>query len=107
MIEKMFPEQAQKYVQILQQAQQQQQQQQQAQQQQAQSAQGQAMQQAIGMAQTVGQEIIKMSKHPEFFSETGLMHVFPIIENAATTIQNMQKQAQQAQQQQQQQQPKQ
>ena len=84
LLEKMFPDSAQKYLAAFQQAQQQQQ-----------SQQGQAMQQAMGIAQQLGMEITDLAKHPEFFSETGRVHVFPKIQQAAQQVQQIQQQTQQ------------
>lgn len=79
LISRMFPEQAPRYLQVLQQAQQQQQ-----------SQQAQQMQQVIGVAQQVGKGIITLAEHPEFFSDTGRVHAFPIVQEAAKTLQQMQ-----------------
>ena len=89
LLTKLFPESAQKYIQILQQSQQQQAQQ-------AQSQQNQMMQQAMQMAQGV----VKLSKHPEWFSDAGKQQALPTVVNAAEGIEQMmkQQQSQQAQQ---------
>ena len=78
LLEKMFPDMAAKYINIFNQAEQQ-----------KQSQQGQMMQQAIGMAQQVGAQITNLASHPEFFSETGRVHAFPIIEQAAEKVKQL------------------
>jgi len=80
-LEKMFPETAQKYVQILLQAQAQQQQAQQSQQAQLQQA-------AIQMAQ----KIVGLSQHPEMFSDVGKQNALPQIQQAASQIEQLQQQ---------------
>lgn len=70
--ELMFPDNAPKYLQAFQQAEQQ-----------KQSQQGQMMQQGLAMAKQLGDEIVQLSKSPEMFSETGRVHVYPKIEQAA------------------------
>jgi hypothetical protein len=89
LLTKLFPESAQKYIQIFQQSQAQQAQQ-------AQSQQAQMMQQAMQMAQGV----VKLSKHPEWFSDAGKAQALPTVVNAAEGIEQMmkQQQSQQAQQ---------
>jgi len=72
LLEKMFPDSAQKYVAAMQQ--------QKAQQN---SQQSQQMQQALGIAKQVGSGITNLAAHPEFFSETGRVHAFPIVQQAA------------------------
>ena len=51
--------------------------------QQKQSQQGQMMQQGLALAKQLGDEITKLSKSPEMFSETGRIHALPIVENYA------------------------
>ena len=72
LLEKMFPDSAAKYVQALQQADQQ-----------KQSQQQQMMQQGLMFAKQLGTDIIGLAKKPEMFSESGLIHVYPQIENLA------------------------
>ena len=74
----MFPNNAPKYIQAMQQAQQQQQ-----------GAQQQQMQQMMGVAKDTADKIIKLSKHPEFFSETGRVHAYPIVEEGAAQLEQM------------------
>lgn len=78
LLEKMFPDNAPKYIATFQQAQQQQQSQQQ-----------QDMQSKMALAQQAGQGIMELSKHPEWMSETGRIHAFPIIEAAAEKYKQM------------------
>ena len=91
LLQKMFPETAMRYVQVIMQANAQQQQQQQ-------QAQDQGLQQASAMAQQASKGIITLSEHPEFFSDTGKIHALPVVQEAAKQIAAMQ--AMQAQQQQ-------
>jgi len=84
LLEKMFPDSAQKYLATFQQAEQQ-----------KQSQQGQQMQQAIGIAKQLGMEITDLAKHPEFFSETGRVHIFPKIQQAAQQVEQITQQQQQ------------
>jgi hypothetical protein len=81
LLEKMFPDNAPKYLQQLQQAQQQQQ-----------SQQSQMMQQGMQMMQQMGAGIMDLAKHPEYFSDTGRVHAFPVVENVATQLEQMEKQ---------------
>ena len=87
---KMFPETAQRYIQIFQQSQAQQAQQ-------AQSQQAQFQQQAMQMAQG----IVHLSKHPEWFSDEGKQAALPTVMSTAEHIQDVMKQQQQGQQKQQ------
>ena len=80
LLEKMFPDNAPKYIQMLQQAQAAQQ-----------SGQAQQMQQIMGVVQGMAQGIVNLSKHKEMFSETGVIHAFPIIQQAAQQIEQLQK----------------
>jgi hypothetical protein len=93
LIKMLFPNSATNYTNILQQAAQQQQQQQQ-------SAQAQQMQTLSGLAQQAGSEVTELAKHPEFFSDTGRVNIFPKIQMAAEQVKQMTKQQQQQQQQQ-------
>lgn len=76
--ELLFPQNAPKYLQAFQQAQVQ-----------AQSQQAQQQQQMLQVAQQVGAGIIKLAEHPEYFSETGRVHAFPIVEEAANQVKQM------------------
>ena len=87
--ELMFPDNAPKYLKAFQDAQLQQQ-----------SQQGQMLQQGVAMAKQLGDEIVKLSKSPEMFSDTGRVHVFPIIENYAEKYQQIAAQLQPQQKQQ-------
>jgi len=84
LLTKMFPEYAQKYIQIFQQSQQQQAQQ-------AQSAQAQQQQQMM----QVMQGIVQLTKHPEFFSDAGKVNALPQLQAVAQQAEQMQKQPQQ------------
>jgi len=86
LLEKMFPDNAAKYMAAFQQAQQQ-----------SQSQQAQQTQQAMGIAKQLGMEITDLASHPEFFSETGRVHVFPKIQQAAQQVEQVQQQVQQNQ----------
>lgn len=78
LMEKMFPDNAAKYVSAIQQQMQQQQ-----------SAQAQQQQQMIGMAKQIGQQIIQLSKEPTMFSETGMIHAMPIVKDVAGKLQQL------------------
>lgn len=78
LLEKMFPENAAKYVQAIQQQQQQQSSQQQQQ-----------LQAILQQGKLMSEGIIHLSKHPEMFSDTGRIHAFPIIEYAAQQLEQM------------------
>jgi hypothetical protein len=75
---KMFPDSAPKYIKIFEQVQAQQQTQE-------------AQQQAVMMqtAQSIGKNIIELSKRPEMFSETGKVHALPIIQQTAQQLSNL------------------
>lgn len=77
----LFPQNAPKYLMAFQQAAMQ-----------AQSQQAQQQQQMMGIAMQVGKGIVELSKHPEWFSETGRIHAFPVVEQASQQIEQMQKQ---------------
>lgn len=79
--ELMFPDEAAGYLAAMQQAQQQQN-----------SQQSQMMQQGLVLMKTMANGIVKLSQHPEFFSDTGKQHAFPIVEHFADELQNLQKQ---------------
>ncbi len=79
LLEKMFPDSAQKYIKVFNDANAQQQ-----------SAQVQQMQQLTAMLQQMSAEIIDLSKHPEFFSDTGRIHAYPVIQKAATQMEQAQ-----------------
>jgi hypothetical protein len=84
LIAAMFPETAQKYIQIFQQAQVQQQ-----------SAQAQQQQQMMAQAQQMASSIVQLSKHPEMFSDIGKVNALPKLQEAAGAIEQMGKQSQQ------------
>jgi hypothetical protein len=84
LLEKEFPDSAAKYVAAMQQQIQQQQAQQQS-----------KMGQGIQLAHQAGQGILELSKHPEWFSETGRIHALPLVEAAGQKYEEMQQQAQQ------------
>jgi hypothetical protein len=86
LLELMFPDRAAKYVQILQQAMMQQQ-----------SAQAQQTQQLLGFAKKVSDGLVKLSEHPEFFSDIGRVHALPIVQHVTDTIESMKEQQQQPQ----------
>lgn len=92
LIEKLFPDNAAKYIAALNQAQQQQQ-----------SQQAQQMQQMMQVAKSMAASITELAKHPEMFSQTGKIHALPAIEAGAQQIEQMQ---QHIEEQQKQQQPK-
>ena len=82
LLEKMFPDNAAKYVKAIQ-DQQQQQQGQQAQQQQA----------FMAKVKQLADQVVSLSKHREMFSETGLVNALPAVQAAAQQIEQMQQQA--------------
>jgi hypothetical protein len=75
LLEKLFPDNAQKYIQLLQQAQQQQQ-----------SQQAQQQQQMMQQVAVLSQQVVELSKHPDMFSEKGKLHLLPQIEQMAQQI---------------------
>jgi hypothetical protein len=75
MISKMFPEQAEKYKMVLQQAMAAQQ-----------SAAAQQQQQMMQQAVTIGKQLIDLSKRPEMFSPTGKQFALPAIEQVAEQL---------------------
>jgi hypothetical protein len=81
LIEKMFPENAPKYLQAFMQANQQQQ-----------SQQAQMSQKIQEMAMSMGAGILHLVKHPEYFSDSGRIHALPALENAADQINSMKQQ---------------
>jgi len=85
--ELMFPDNAPKYLKAFNDAQQQ-----------KQSQQGQMMQQGLQIAKSLGDEIVDLSKHPEMFSETGRVHIYPKIQSAAQQYQQIAQQLTQPQQ---------
>lgn len=84
LLEMMFPDKAPKYIATMQQAQQQQQ-----------SDQAQKMQQAIGIAKQVGEGVSHLADHPEYFSEAGTIHAFPVIKVAAQQYEQLKETMQQ------------
>jgi len=75
LLEKLFPDNAAKYVQAINQANQQQQ-----------SQQAQQMQQMFATIKTMAGGIIKLSENPAMFSDIGRLHAFPIVEHFADVI---------------------
>ena len=75
MLEKMYPDNAAKYVQALQAAAQQQQ-----------SQQAQQMQAMMQQVKLMAGGIVKLAENPAMFSEQGLVHAFPIVEHFADMI---------------------
>jgi len=86
LLEKMFPDSAQKYLAAIQQQQQQQN-----------SAQQQSIQHAMGIAKQVGEATVNLSKHPDWFSETGKQHIYPVVEYAANQYEQLVEQMKQKQ----------
>lgn len=84
LLEKMFPDQAPKYIQVLQQAAQQ-----------AQSAQAQQMQQMMVGVQQMADGVIELSKHKDYFSDVGQLHAYPIVQQTARQLELMQQQTKQ------------
>lgn len=87
MVNMMFPQNASKYDNAISQAQQQQS-----------SQQNQMMQQGMQMLQQLGMEIISLKKHPEYFSDVGRIHAYPIVDNYAQRVEQVQEMIQQKQQ---------
>jgi len=83
LIELMFPMNAPKYLKAFQQAAMQ-----------AQSQQAQQQNMMMQMLQGLGQEVINLDSHREYFSETGLINVYPKIEDAAKQVKLLEKQLQ-------------
>ena len=79
----MFPDRVENYRQILQQSKQQSQDQHQ-----------QMMQQMLQFAAQMAQGIVSLAKHPEYFSDIGRIHAYPIVELTSEKIQQIQKQMQ-------------
>lgn len=84
LLEKMFPNSAAKYIQAIQQATQQ-----------AQSGQAQQMQQMMSQVMQMAQGIIKLSKEPQYFSDEGRLHAFPLVKATAEQLQQMEAQMKQ------------
>jgi len=93
MVKLMFPLQAANYVNILQQAAQ-------AQASGQAQQQAQAQQQLTGLVKQLGEEIVKLSQHPEMFSDLGRIHAYPIVENYAVELKKLGEQQAMAQKQQ-------
>jgi len=85
MLEKMFPENAQKFISSIQQGMQQQQ----AQQSSAQSA---MMKQGLTLVKSMAEGIKKLASHPEMFSDMGKLHAFPIVEHWNDVIEQVEQQ---------------
>ena len=81
LLEKLFPDTAAKYIQIIMQAQQQQQ-----------SQQAQQQQQMMQFAKNMGEKIVELAKHPDYFSEVGQLHALPVVEQTANQIKQIQEQ---------------
>jgi hypothetical protein len=79
----MFPDDAASYAAIFQQSEQQ-----------KNSQQQQMLQQAMMVAKQTADGIIKLSKSPEMFSETGRVHALPVIEQAAEKFEQIMQQMQ-------------
>lgn len=86
LLEKMFPDNAAKYIATFQQAQQQQS-----------SQQNQQMQQFLQIAKATSDSLVELSKHPEMFSETGRIHAFPLVKAGADKLQAVEQQMTQGQ----------
>jgi hypothetical protein len=87
LLEKMFPENAAKYIGIFQEAEKQ-----------KNSQQAQQTQQLMATAKQVGEGISELAKHPEFFSESGVIHALPIVQQVAKQYEQFSQSAQQPQQ---------
>jgi hypothetical protein len=85
MLEKMFPENAAKFIAAIQQGMQQQQQQQN-------SAQATMMKQGLLLVKSLAEGVKKLASHPEMFSDMGRLHAFPIVEHWNDTIEQVEEQ---------------
>jgi hypothetical protein len=83
LLEKMFPDSAARYVKAIN-----------DQQQQQQSQQAQQMQAIMAGVKQMGEGIINLSKHKEMFSESGIVHAYPVVQQAAQQIQQLEQQMQ-------------
>jgi hypothetical protein len=81
LIELLFPTNAPKYLKAFAQAQAQQQ-----------SQQAQQQQQVMGMLIKFANGIVNLDQHREYFSETGLIHAYPVIEDTTKQIKMLEKQ---------------
>lgn len=52
----------------------------------------QMMQQVLMTMKSMANGIVKLSEHPEFFSDTGRLHAFPVVEHFADELKQIQKQ---------------
>lgn len=86
LLEKMFPNAAPKYVKALNDAAAQQS-----------STQAQQQQQIMGIMMQTAKGIQDLAKHPEYFSDTGRIHAYPIVEQASQQFDQMEKQMKQQQ----------
>ena len=86
LIELMFPTNAPKYLKAFQQAAIQ-----------AQSQQAQQSQMMMQMLQQLGEEILNLNSHREYWSESGILHAEPIIQDYAKKVEMVKKQMQGAQ----------
>lgn len=83
LLEKLFPDNAMRYVTLIRQADQQ-----------AKSQQAQQQQQMMQFAMQIGQGIVELSKHKEFFSDSGVLHAYPVVQQTAEKIKQVEKQMQ-------------
>ena len=90
MLEKMFPDNAAKFITAIQQGMAQQQQQQQSQQ-------AAMLKQGLTLVKQMSGGIKKLAESPEMFSEIGRIHAFPIVEHFADTIKQVEDQINQGQ----------
>jgi len=80
MLEKMFPDSAAKYNAAIAKAEAD-----------KQGAQAQQQQQLMAAANQMGEGIVTLSEHREFFSEIGLIHAYPVVEEAANKFEQLKK----------------
>jgi hypothetical protein len=81
LLELVFPNTAAKYTNLIKQQQQQQQ-----------GQQGQQQQQLMQFAMQMAKGIVTLSEHKEFFSESGILHAYPVVQQTAEQIKDMEKQ---------------
>ena len=58
------------------------------------SQQAQQQQQFMQLAKQMGENIIELSKHADYFSEIGKLHAYPLVERGAAQLEQIQKQLQ-------------
>ncbi len=85
MLEKMFPDNAQKFIAAIKDGMQQQQQQ-------ATSQQTLMLKQGLMLVKNLAEGVKKLASHPEMFSEMGIIHAFPIVEHWNDTIEQVESQ---------------